>query len=90
MKTRQQRIAFEVTAGTYELASGGALADLNALKFSIDDPGELGAARKKVLQPLVDLTSRVAGREDLHGKVWRSGKKPPFVGPEAKRDHSGA
>src|SRR4051794_1780899 len=63
------------TTHTDQLTLTQGMANLDALSFRIDDPCDLRAACKKILQPIIDLAARVGQRMYFHRQVRRALKE---------------
>src|SRR5205823_124033 len=86
---RQQVLAIKKAARTNQFALGERMADFHALGVRLDNPGDLRAAGKEVLEPLVDFRAGIARRQDFHCQIRGGRKKTPAGRFEAERFEPG-
>src|SRR5262245_8020315 len=85
LKAGQGVFAFEQAAGANEPTSSGRVTDLNALFLRVNHPGDTGAAGEEISEPLIDSSTRVVLRENLHGQIRCAREKLLFIRFEAER-----
>src|SRR5947207_8120028 len=74
-KSRKEFFAFEERTGANQPPLSQRVANLDRFVIRINDPRELRAAGKKILQPLVNSAAGIVRRENFDGQIWRAWKE---------------